>query len=353
MSPRIQLTLVATLALTAGAVRAARADTAINFFGDVNYFVDKSDVTTNSFQASTLDIFASQTEGKFSFVGEVIVEALGSNDFSIDVDRLEVAYVPRPWLRFRAGRIRSAFGYYGDAYQNGKFFMMPISWPDMYEAAKADGILPSHAIGFHADVAHSLGDDRGKLTLDAEILNGRGIDTGEIPAFRDSNQTKAVNFRLRYVGEGHLGGLIAGANVYVDQIPQDTAAGLEHPGMHELILGGHLVYVADRLHVVSELAWIRHRENGTDTLHHTTALFAEVGYEIDDYTPYVRYENTRFDTADPYFTTSGIESQNLQRVSAGVKYIASASVAFKLQTSVTVDVADTDYNAIGQAAFAF
>jgi hypothetical protein len=350
MAVRIPLAVTAAVLVAGGA---ARADTAINFFGDVGYYYDKADTTTNSFQASTLDIFASQTEGKFSFVGEVIVEAFGTNDFAIDVDRLEVAYKPRPWLRFRAGRIRSAFGYYGDAYQNGKFFMMPISWPDMYEAAGVDGILPSHAVGLHADVAHSLGDDHGTVTLDAEVLNGRGRDTGEVPAYQDANQTKALNLRLRYVGEGRLGGLIVGGNLYIDQVPRDTTPGLEHPGMHELIAGGHLVYVADQTHFVSELAWIRHRENGTDILHHTTALFAEAGYDIGAYTPYVRYEYTHFDTPDPYFTTAGIESENFQRVSVGAKYVASASVAFKLQGSVTVDEVDTDYNVIAQAAFAF
>jgi hypothetical protein len=350
MTVRFQL---AALATTFAATGPARADTAINFFGDVAYHVDKGDTTTNSFQASSLDIFASQTEGKFSFIGEMIVEALGSNDFSIDVDRLEVSYLPRRWLRLRAGRIRSAFGYYGDAYQNGKFFMLPVSWPDMYEAAGFDGILPSHAVGIHADVVYGLGDDRGKLTLDAEILNGRGVDTGEVPAFRDSNQTKAINLRARYVGEGRLGGLILGGNLYIDQIPADDTEGIEHPAMHELILAGHAVYVADGVHFVSELAWIRHRENGSDTVHRTTTLFAELGYELGDYTPYTRYENTHYADPDPYFTTAGIESENFQRFSAGLKYGASASVAFKLQTSVSFDSSDTDYNLTGQAAFAF
>jgi hypothetical protein len=350
MTLRFSVASVTTL-LAAGGL--AQADATINFFGDVNYYVDKGDTTTNSFQAATLDIFASQTEGKFSFIGEVIVEALGSNDFSIDVDRLEVAYAPRPWLRFRAGRIRSAFGYYGDAYQNGKFFMMPISWPEMYEGASFDGVVPAHGIGLHADVAHSLGDDRGKLTLDAEILNGRGIDAGEVPAFADSNQTKAINLRLRYVGEGSLAGLILGGNFYLDQIPGNPDPAVEHPAMHEIVVAGHAVYVADKVHFVSELAWIRHRENGSATLHTTTAVFAEAGYDVGDLTPYVRYENIRFSDPDPYFVASGIESQDFQRVSVGAKYVASASVAFKVQGSVTDDETDTDYRVIGQAAFAF
>ena len=65
--------------------------------------------------------------------------------------------------------------------------------------------------------------------------------------------------------------------------------------MHELILGGHAVYDADGVHFVAELAWIRHREVGGDVVHHTTALFGELGYAVGDYTPYVRYEYTQFD----------------------------------------------------------
>src|SRR2546423_12005752 len=86
---------------------AARSDVTLNFFGDVNYVVEHEPSTSNTFQAATLDVFATQTEGKFSFIGEMIVEAHGGNEFSIDVDRLEIAYKPTPWLRFRAGRLRS------------------------------------------------------------------------------------------------------------------------------------------------------------------------------------------------------------------------------------------------------
>src|SRR5262245_11009540 len=259
---------VAASALAAGG--AARADVTLNFFGDINYVVDHESheaeaATTNSFQAATLDVFATQTEGKFSFVGEMIAEALGTNSFEIDVDRLEVAYKPTSWLRFRAGRMRSAIGYYGDAYQNGKYFMTPVSWPAMYESDRADGVLPSHSIGVHGDVAYGLGENNGKITLDAEILNGRGHGLDDVPVFEDHNNTKALNFRLRYVGDGALAGLIVGSNMYIDDIPahanEETDEG-PHPAIHELMLGGHVAYVTDNLHLVAELAWFRHREHG-------------------------------------------------------------------------------------------
>ena len=331
----------------------SHADATINFFGDLDYSVAKAEVTSNSFQASTLDIFAMQTEGKFTFIGELVAEAFGQNTFDIDVDRLEVAYKATPWLHVRAGRIRTSFGYYSDAYQNGKFFMIPVSWPEMYEGNGFDGIVASHAVGAHIDVARELGNDNGKLTLDAEILNGRGLSLDEVPAFKDEDNSKAVNLRLRYVGQGAIDGLIVGGNVFVDSIPADTTVGVEHVAMHEVIVAGHLVYLANDIHLVAEAAWFRHRENGTETLHTTLAMFGEAAYKLDDFTPYVRYEYFNYSDTDPYFATSGIETTNHEILSTGVKYAASASVSLKLQGSIDHDATSNDYVAVTQAAFAF
>jgi hypothetical protein len=344
---------VAASALAAGG--AARADVTLNFFGDIDYHVEhEADATTNTFQAATLDVFATQTEGKFSFVGELIAEALGTNSFEIDVDRLEVAYKPTPWLRLRAGRMRSAIGYYGDAYQNGKFFMTPVSWPGMYESASADGVLPSHSIGVHGDVAYGLGENNGKITLDAEILNGRGAGLDDVPVFEDHNNSKALNFRLRYVGDGSLAGLIVGGNVYVDDLPQHTGEGDDeapHPAIHELMVGGHVAYITDNLHLVGELAWFRHREHGSDMTTQTITTFGEVGYKVGEVTPYVRFEYQHFNEEDAFFMASGLPYDDTQLLSAGAKYTASASVAFKIEGAY--DFHQPHRHVLAQAAFAF
>jgi hypothetical protein len=352
MRARLSCAAAVTVLAAGGA---ARADVTLNFFGDVNYVVDHQAETSNSFQAATLDVFASQTEGKFSFIGEIIVEALGTNSFEVDVDRLEVAYKPTSWLRFRAGRMRSAFGYYGDAYQNGKYFMTPVSWPAMYESPTADGVVPSHSIGLHGDVAYGLGEGNGKLTLDAEVLNGRGSGLDDVPVYQDSNNSKAVNLRLRYVGDGKLAGLIVGGNVYVDDIPADPPEGEVpedvHPAMHELVLGGHAAYVTDDVHLIAELAWFRHRPYGSDMTTQTVATFVEAGYKFGDFTPYSRFEYTHFDGEDAYFMASGIPSADVQVLSAGVKYAASSSVAVKLEGAT--ELQDSNRHLLAQAAFAF
>lgn len=349
----IRITPVATIvAGLIGVATIARAEPSIDFFGDVGYQVEHGPTTTNTFRASSLDIFATATEGKFTFVGELIVEAFGSNDFSIDADRLEVSYKPRPWLRFRVGRIRTAFGFYGDAYQNGKFFFIPISWPSLYEGDGVDGIVPSHSIGAHVDAALELGGQNGKLTVDAEVLNGRGATTSDVTAYADNNNSKAVNVRVRYVGEDVLDGLVVGGNVYVDDLPVDaTGESARTVAMHELIVAGHVAYVAHHVHVVTEAMMFWHREHVTHADYETYAGFAEAAYELGDVTPYARFQYTRYDDPDPYFIGSGIPDINQHLLSIGAKYAASASVAFKLEGDADVV---THTRGVGvQAAFAF
>jgi len=51
----------------------------------------------------------------------------------------------------------------------------------MYEGDGSNGIAPAHAIGVHADVARELGNDDGKITVDAEVLNGRAPSSTRYP----------------------------------------------------------------------------------------------------------------------------------------------------------------------------
>lgn len=341
--------------VAATAVAPARADTSINFMGHTELALDHTPGDwDDSFRAPMLDVFATQTEAKFAFTGEFVMEAFGENTFEIDVDRLEVAYQATPWLRLRMGRMRTAFGYYGDAYQNGRFFLLPASPPVIYEGDSYDGIVPSHTVGLHADVAKDLGEGNGKLTLDAELLNGRATHLDEVPSYEDPTPQKAVNLRLRYVGSGDLDGLIVGANLYHDDTPDVPAADATAPGvprLHELIAAGHAVYMAHGIHAVTEAAYFRHRAYDDGQVYTTTALLAEAGYALGDITPYVRYQRMRHSQPDPYFIASDIPSTRLDLFTAGAKYAASASVAFKLEASV--DAESHDFDAKFQAAFAF
>jgi hypothetical protein len=350
----------------------ARADVTLNVFGDVDYAVihqaasptaawfhaptGLSGGTTNAFSAPMVDLFATDTVGKVAFLTELVAEVNpATNEFAFDIERVEVNYRVRPWLRLHGGRFHTAFGYYNDAFHHGKYFMLAVDRPGMVEFEDGGGLLPAHGAGVHADGDVPLGeDDAGKLHYDLEVTNGRGKRIDEITSFTDHDQGKAVNVRLRYVGAGALDGLTVGGNAYVDHIPADEANG--SPAQREVILGGHLVYIEDKITLISELAHFRHREDVSAALHTTTGLFVEGGYALGagDLTPFVRYEQTSYgDARDPYFAAEQLYG-SYKQVSLGAKYNLSENLCLKAQAIATsYDILGHRYAAVGQAAFAF
>jgi hypothetical protein len=339
----------------------ARAEPALSFFGDTGYFVAHQANNTDehssgdwndAFDASEFDVFITETVGKLGFAAELVFESDNRGAFGVDADRLEVTYRYNDLLHVRAGRIRSALGYYGDAYQNGKFFMLAAAPPTMYEVPRANGVLPTHAIGLHLDGTLAMAGDTGAIRYDAEVLNGRADTVDEIPTFHDHNAAKAVNLRLRYIGAGNLDGLVVGANLYLDQIPH--VSDNPNPGQHEVIVAAHAAFIDGAYHFIAEGAVINHHEDIAGTVHRTYAFFGEAGYAVGAVTPFVRYEQTHFaSNGDPFYADLAVLGSS-REVDAGVKYAASENFAFKLQGSFTRrELADDRTAILVQAAFAF
>jgi len=117
------------------------------------------------------------------------------------------------------------------------------------------------------------------------------------------------------------------------------------------VVGGHVAYATEHLHLVGELAWFRHREHGSDMTTRTLAVFGEVGYSFSDFTPYSRYEYTHFFEEDTFFTASGVPDHDFHLLSAGLKYAASASVSVKAEAAL--DLEESHQQLLAQAAFAF
>jgi hypothetical protein len=83
----------------------------------------------------------------------------------------------------------------------------------------------------------------------------------------------------------------------------------------------------------------------------TIAAFGEVGYTVSEVTPYVRFEYQHFSAEDSFFMASGLPYDDTELLSGGVKYAASASVAFKLEGAA--DLHQAHRHVLAQAAFAF
>ena len=353
---------VAVALAIGGAAGPASGDIALSLYGDVDGGLQTTGTrrgTTDGFSAAKLELFTAASSGSWSFLAETLFEAGEDNEFGIDVERIQIGYLYREWLRVAAGRFHTAIGYYNDGFHHGAFFMPGVARPRVVQFEDEGGLIPAHSVGVHADGRFALGASH--LRYDLELGNGRAADREVVQVDHDTNRPKAVNLRLRYEPSGTLDGLILGASAYFDGIPRRGAMtagdGTTSPlgPLHELLFGGHAAYFEHDLHLVAEVYGIRHTELDTGARHWTYAAFAEAGRAFDKVLPFARYEWTRFPSeGDPFYERAA--NDGYQAFTVGVKHATSDNVALKAQTGATfpnAPGADPVFTVTGQVAFAF
>jgi len=334
--------LVAVLA-TSGA---ANADDGLDLkvYGDTSFSARKpvrtspDDVHT-TFSAASLDLFPTYSIDRLSFLAEIMFEGNTNNEIGVDLERVQATYMFADWLRIRAGRMHTAFGYYNDAYHHGKFFELTTSRPYMTNFEDGGGMLMAHLVGIGLDGKVPVG-DLGDFHYDLEVGNGRGRSTDEVPSFIARTDTKQVNARLRFM-PSFADGLILGVNGLYDDIPGSTIDPATPPDqvnviahtLHESALGAHVAYMENGFHLLAEGAVITHRETVTSTTYRHYDAFFEGGYSIKDFTPYVRYEHIQFDDIpDPFYSTGPLGGTGkLLDFKVGMKWLATENVALKVE----------------------
>ncbi len=343
----------------------ARAQLGINTYGDVGYEVDHASAnaalgansqTTNSFMAPRLELFLQETQGHLSFLAETMFEVGDANEFGVDIERIEVAYLVSDYLRLRAGRFHTAIGYYNDAYHHGRYFQTTVDRPEMVRFEDEGGLIPAHSVGLHADGRFALG-TTGSLRYDVDVANGRGHTPGEVTNLTDANNAKAYNLRLR-IEPAFLDGLIVGGNIYVDRIdaldanmPMAAAVRID-----ETILGAHAAYLENNIHFIAEYLHIAHHIPGSGYSGTTQAGFVELGYALGRFTPYVRGQRISFPSTLDVFYAQNVFGQlgSLYASVVGVRFETSDYVALKLEGGYThLDSGTTLMTGGGQCAFAF
>lgn len=333
----------------------------LKFYGDTSFGVRNHSDVSNGFTASRLDLFPTASLDRVSFLAELMAEAGEDNEIAIDLERVQVAYLFSNWLRVRAGRMHTAFGFYNDAYHHGRFFEMTTGRPQLVDFEDEGGLLVAHLVGVALDGQVALG-GAGDLHYDLETGNGRGRVVGEVAVFQARKSGKMVNLRLRFLPNA-LEGLMIGGNIAIDQIPRaadptltdPTPAGIPHD-MREIVAGAHVVYQQHHVHLIAEGAAILHDEEVTSASYRHLGGFVEGGYSIGDFTPYARYEHIKFDSVlDPFYQTgplAGLSSYRAGRI--GVKWVATENIALKLEGETTAtSVGPSIQAAMVQCAFGF
>ena len=356
------------LALAGGVLAvplSARAQLGINVYGDIGYQAEHATNpgrTANAFTASRLELFLQETQGRLAFLAETMFEVGGENafgvenEFGVDIERVEVAYLFSDYFRVRAGRFHTAIGYYNDAYHHGRYFQTTVDRPEMVRFEDEGGLIPAHSVGLHLDGRLPIG-RAGSLRYDADLANGRGNTPDEVTNLNDPNNAKAYNLRLR-IEPAFADGLIVGGNIYIDAINARDAQTPAAPAIRvdELILGAHLVYLEHNVHLITEYLRVSHKVSATGYSGVTQAAFLEIGYVFGPLTPYARVQRVSFpSTLDLFYAQNvfGILGSFYASV-AGLRFEMSDYLAFKLEggyTSLTSGSKIT--TGAAQCAFAF
>jgi hypothetical protein len=362
-----------------------------------------SNLQSRNFSLPRVATVISGRNGRLTLVSETTFTApinQGTNTLLINVERFEIGYEFGDWLRLKAGRFHTAFGYYNDAYHTGFYYQLPIDRPAFVNYEDNGGLIPARAVGLHADGRIPVG-TIGKLRWDAELLNNRPQKPTDTAILTDGGQiARAFNGRLRFEPGGLLDGLVIGGNFYYghirgstdvvplsdfnlgsslqlpSQIRLNAQVQVQIPNYQEITLGAHIAYLENNVHFIAEYAHFAHqRDDGTVDV--SEGGFIEAGYTFGDFTPFVLLDRTSLahgngqpavpayglpavvpdnDFTDKYFAYSIISQVfgSNWRYTAGVRWQPVDGLALKASVGRWEGDAGTSVTtAYGQAAVAF
>jgi hypothetical protein len=351
--------LLAFLSLALFAATSARADESesnleIKIYGDANYAFSTTNIANpeataakahSSFAAGLLDIFPSYQLDRVTFLSEVVFEGGtgGTENIGVDVERMQVAYLVKDWLRLRVGRSHTAFGYYGDVFHHAREFDLTTNRPYFIQFEDSGGLLVAHTTGVGAD-----GTLKSKVTdvrYDLDVGNGRTSDPTAVALYYSPRTAPMMNLRLRLLPH-FLDGLMVGGNVmYVPIAASPTPDPLGVPvlahNLNEYDVGAHAAYMEHHLHLILEGAILLREDAVTSARYRHYIGYFEGGYSIGAFTPYGRIEGGKLDSADPYlqnqsftataFTGSWADTRYFADGRLGIKWIATENIAIKVE----------------------
>jgi hypothetical protein len=314
-------------------------------YGDVGWNTSDLKGSTNSFALGQFNLFiTSRLTDKVSFLSETVVEAdQSTNDFGIDLERLELIYAVNDHLNLQFGRFHTAIGYYNTAYHHSAFMQTTLGRPFLFAFEDGGGILPVHSVGISATgtVSSKLG-----LHYIAEIGNGRNPRTNVDPVqnVSDDNNGKAFNLGF-FVRPNSLPGVQVGFSNYHDHVTPTGKANVT-----ENILSAHVIYQNSQFEFLNEGVLLRQSVQGSVVAANTPGFYSQLSRRFGDYRPYFRYEYVNVPVKDPLYSDVGL----LHGPKAGLRYDLNDFTAFKIEYGRTMRRGLGPVNSLGtQLSFEF
>lgn len=298
-----------------------------------------------TFQLGEFDLFmTSKLSEDLSFLAEVVVGADQTNEFGIDLERLQLTYKKTPYFEISGGRYHTAIGYYSTAFHHGTWFQTATGRPFMYYFEDSGGILPVHNVGV---TTTGLVPGTGATALHwiAEVGNGRNSSSTGQPVQNFQNDRSALSTNLAaYIKPSWAEGLQIGANWYHDRLDPDSVI-----RVNQNIEGGYIVYITPEWEFMNEAVRLRNEIDASGQIFNSTLMYTQLSRKLGPVRPYVRFQDVRSPTGDPVNIFIG----KYEGPSVGVRYNITTYAALKIQYNRLYQVGPTTNGLDIQAAFTF
>jgi len=295
---------------------------------------------TDGFVLGTVDLYLNpQFQDNVKSLIEIALEPdLDSQEYDLDVERIQVGYVYGEWGTLWAGRFHTPYGYWNTAFHHGAQLQPSIYKPRFIDWEDHAGFMPSHSTGIWFQ--GKLGVGSGKFAYDLWMSNGNRNIAGEsdMNILRDDNHTPGYGGRAAYNFGGALDGLSIGVHALTDEIDlyaADLTTQLSRGKMN--MYGGFAVYESDLIEFSAEYYWFANpnQNNGGSPIYHSSAGFVHLGYNATaNNQVYVRFEDANIDNEDPYFNNLENGFSYIRSV-VGMRHNINARACVKVEANRT------------------
>ncbi len=264
---------------------------------------------------------------------ELNFEVDSAGDVGVDMERLQLGYQFSDAATAWVGRFHTPYGYVNTAFHHGVWLNDALRRPAFLGFEDQGGVLPAHTVG--AWLTGAVRGEDSKLTYDAFAGNAQKIIDGQIDMRTGGNDHGKLIYggRVGYQWTaGPAEGLLVGVNAFDSKIDDDQ---LPQNLTDVRVAGVYSVYDTDTWEVLSEIYWFSNINlyQGAGT-HRSNAYFAQIGYRLPIFIPYVRYERTNLDQTDQYFAQQ-LSGGSYYRAAVGFRRDLNQKVAFKIEVANT------------------
>jgi len=314
-------------------------------YADVGWNTSDQRGATNSFALGQFNLFiTSRLTDRASFLSETVIEAdPGTNQFGIDLERMELIYAVSDRLNLQFGRYHTGIGFYNTAYHHSALMQTALGRPFLFDFEDHGGIVPVHTVGMSATgtISSKLG-----LHYIAEIGNGRNprTDVNPVQNVSDDNNGKAFNLGF-LIRPGMVPGLQFGFSNYHDHVTPSGKANVT-----ENILSAHVIYQNSHFEFLNEAVLLRHALNNVNLTTNIPGFYSQVSKQFGRYRPYFRYEYLNVPASDPLYSDVGL----LHGPKVGLRYDLNEFSALKIEYGHDMRRGVAAVNRLGtQLSFAF